>query len=264
MSMTHLDDTIDIHVGGQDLVFPHHENEIAQSEAATGEPFAHYWLHVRLLDAADDEKMSSSLGNFETVAEAIDAYGPDAVRTFLLSTAYHNEAVYSEATMNEAVERFDRLERGYERAVAACDSTDARTKVTDDGLRGAVDATHEDFAAAMNDDFNTRGALAALEDLVSAVNTHLDDHDEYDYRGLRMAVETLEALAGGIFGLTLGDGGDGGDVSVADDLVELILSVRETEREAGNYERADELRDELEALGVEVQDTDDGATFRFE
>jgi cysteinyl-tRNA synthetase len=208
--------------------------------------------------------MSSSLGNFETVAEAIDAYGPDAVRTFLLSTAYHNEAVYSEATMNEAVERFDRLERGYERAVSACDSTDARTKVTDDGLRGAVDATHEDFAAAMNDDFNTRGALAALEDLVSAVNTHIDDHDEYDYRGLRMAVETLESLAGGIFGLALGDGGDGGDVSVADDLVELILSVRETEREAGNYERADELRDELEALGVEVQDTDDGATFRFD
>jgi len=263
MSMTHLDETIDIHVGGQDLVFPHHENEIAQSEAATGEPFARYWLHVRLLDAADEEKMSSSLGNFETVAGAVDAYGPNAVRTFLLSTAYHNEAVYSQATMNEAIERWERLERGYERAVEACDSVDARTKVTDDDLRDAVETTHEHFTAGMNDDFNTRRALAALEALVSAVNTHVDGHDAYDYRGLRLAVETLEDFGGGIFGLALGDSG-GGEVSVAEDLVELVLSVREQERDAGNYERADELRDELEALGVEVQDTDDGATFRFE
>jgi cysteinyl-tRNA synthetase len=264
MSTTHLGETIDIHVGGQDLIFPHHENEIAQSEAASGETFARYWLHVRLLDAADDEKMSSSLGNFETVTEAIDAYGANAVRTFLLSTAYHNEAVYSEATMNEAVERWERLERGYERAVEACDSVDARTKVADDDLRETVETSRERFTAAMNDDFNTRGALAALEDLVSAVNTHIDSHDDYDYRGLRLAVETLESLAADVFGLELGDGEQGGEVSVAEDVVELLLAVRERERDAGNYERADELRDELTALGVEVQDTDDGTTFRFE
>jgi cysteinyl-tRNA synthetase len=264
MSMTHLGETIDIHVGGQDLVFPHHENEIAQSEAATGQQFANYWLHVRLLDAADDEKMSSSLGNFETVAEAIDHYGPNVVRTFLLSTAYHNDAVYSAETMAEAEERFERLERGYERAVEACDSVDARTTVSDTTLRDAVDTTHESFTAAMNDDFNTRRALAALEDLVSAVNTHVDGHDEYDYRGLREAVERIEVFAGDIFGLALGGGAGDGDVTIAEDLVELVLSVREREREAGNYERADDLRDELEALGVEVQDTDDGAEFRFE
>ena len=262
MSMTHLDETIDIHVGGQDLVFPHHENEIAQSEAATGDTFARYWLHVRLLDA-DDEKMSSSLGNFETVAEAIDAYGANAVRVFLLSTAYHNEAVYSQATMDEAIERWDGLKRGYERAVEACDSTDARTKAADDALRAAVDDTAADFAAAMNDDFNTRRALAALEELVSAINSHVDAADAYDYRGLRRAIETVEDLAGGIFGLQFGDGGDG-EVTVAEELVELVLSVRERERAADNYERADALRDELEALGVEVQDTDSGATFRFE
>jgi cysteinyl-tRNA synthetase len=264
MSMTHLGETIDIHVGGQDLVFPHHENEIAQSEAATGQQFAKYWLHVRLLDAADEEKMSSSLGNFETVAEAIDHYGPNVVRTFLLSTAYHNDAVYSAETMAEAEERFERLERGYERAVEACDSVDARTTVTDRTLRDAVDTAGESFTAAMNDDFNTRRALAALEELVSAVNTHVDDHEEYDYRGLREATETIEAFAGDVFGLALGGGAGDGDVTIAEDLVELVLSVREREREAGNYERADDLRDELEALGVEVQDTDDGAEFRFE
>ncbi|PSP59225.1 cysteine--tRNA ligase, partial [Halobacteriales archaeon QH_7_66_37] len=184
--------------GRQDLVFPHHENEIAQSEAATGETFARYWLHVRLLQAPDEEKMSSSLGNFETVAEAAERYGPDVVRTFLLSTAYHNEATYSPETIAEAEERWDRLERGYERAVDAADSIDARTKVADGSLRDAIPAIREEFAAAMNDDFNTREALSALLELVNVVNRHLDEHAEYDYRGLRSAVETFEEFGGGV------------------------------------------------------------------
>ena len=263
MSTTHLDDTIDIHVGGQDLVFPHHENEIAQSEAATGEQFARYWLHVRLLDAPDDEKMSSSLGNFETVAEAIDRYGPNVVRTFLLSTAYHSPATYTSETVSEAKQRFDRLQRGYDRAVDAADSIDARTKVTDETLRDAVDDTREAVVAAMNDDFNTRGALAALRDLVNAVNTHLDDHEEYDYRALRQAIETFEEFGTSILGLQFGTA-TGGEATVATELVELLLDVREQEREAGNYDRADALRDDLEALGVEVQDTDDGVEYRFD
>ncbi len=263
MSMTHLDSTIDIHVGGQDLVFPHHENEIAQSEAATGDTFARYWLHVRLLDAPDDEKMSSSLGNFETVDEAVESHGADVVRTFLCSTAYHNDAVYSEATVSEAAERWDRLERGYERAVEACDSIDARTKVTDEALREAVETAEADFTDALNDDFNTRRGLAALLDLVSAVHEHVDGHDEFDYRGLRRAVETFETFGGDVLGLSLGDRA-ASDVSIADDLVELLLDVRETERDAGNYERADDLRAELEELGVEVQDTNEGPSYRFE
>jgi cysteinyl-tRNA synthetase len=264
MSMTHLDETIDIHVGGQDLVFPHHENEIAQSEAATGETFARYWLHVRLLDAADEEKMSSSLGNFETVAAAVDAHGTNAVRTFLLSTAYHSEAVYSSETMAEAEQRWDRLQRGHGRAVEALDGVDARTKVTDESLRAAVSDARESFVGAMNDDFNTRGALAALEAVVSAVNTHVDGREAYDYRGLKAAVDALEDLGGSVFGLDFERRDPTGEATVAGDLVELVLEVREREREAGNYDRADGLRAELEALGVEVQDTDDGPEYRFE
>jgi len=262
MSTTHLEDTIDIHVGGQDLVFPHHENEIAQSEAATGETFARYWLHVRLLEAADEEKMSSSLGNFETVTEAVDRYGVDTVRTFLLSTAYHNPATYSAETVAEARERWERLERGYDRAVEAADSVDARTTVEDGELRAAVGTARSSFEAAMNDDFNTREALAALVELVGAVNTHVDDRREYDYRGLRRAIETFEEFGGGVLGLAFG-GETGGDVAVAEELVDLVLEVRERERAAGNYERADELRDDLEALGIEVQDTDEGPEFRL-
>ncbi|PSP27988.1 cysteine--tRNA ligase [Halobacteriales archaeon QH_2_65_14] len=263
MSMTHLDDTIDVHVGGQDLVFPHHENEIAQSEAATGETFARYWLHVRLLDAADEEKMSSSLGNFETVAEAVERYGSDVVRTFLLSTAYHNPATYSRETVQEAQERWDRLERGYERAVEAADSVDARTKVEDSDLRRTVETARREFEDAMNDDFNTRAAMSVLLELVSAVHAHVDGHEEFDYRGLRQAVETFEEFGGGVLGLGFGTGGADGEVTVARELVDLVLGVREQEREAGNYDRADALRDDLEALGVEVQDTGDGVEYRF-
>jgi cysteinyl-tRNA synthetase len=262
MSTTHLDDSIDVHVGGQDLVFPHHENEIAQSEAATGKQFAKYWLHVRLLET-DDEKMSSSLGNFFTVADAVAEYGPNVVRTFLLQTAYHSRATFSDATVAEAGERFDRLQRGYERAVDACDSPDAYATVVDEDLRGAVDAARSSFADAMNDDFNTRGALAALTELVGAVHKHVDDADVYDFVALRRAIETFEELGGDVLGLQFGSTTDG-TADLATELVELILDVRESEREAGNYDRADVLRDDLEALGVAVEDSDEGPTFHFE
>jgi cysteinyl-tRNA synthetase len=261
MAMTHLDSSIDIHVGGQDLVFPHHENEIAQSEAATGQQFSKYWLHVRLLETKA-EKMSSSLGNFTTVGDALDSEGANVVRMFLLSTAYHNEAVYSDETLAEARERWDRLERGYRTAVDACDSVDARTTGDDRDLRNTVDRARREFTEGMNDDFNTREATTALLELVGAVNRHVDEHDAYDYRGLRMAVETFEELGSDVLGFQFREETDG-SAEVAGELVELVLSVREAEREAGNYDRADELRDELEALGVTVEDTDDGATFRL-
>ncbi|KAB1188809.1 MULTISPECIES: cysteine--tRNA ligase [Haloferax] len=263
MSMTHLDETIDIHVGGRDLVFPHHENEIAQSEAATGNQFARYWLHVGLLQT-DGDKMSSSLGNYFYVADALDEFGVDVIRTFYLSTAYGSEQTYSEETIAEAEERWDRLERAYEGAVAACDSPDARTKVEATDLRETVESVRENFRSAMNDDFNVREAMAELLGLATAVNRHLDAGDTYDYRALREAIETFEDLGGEVFGLSFGEAADDGDVSIAADLVQLVLDVREAEREAGNYERADDLRDDLTALGVDVEDGADGATFRFE
>lgn len=260
MSMTHLDDTIDIHMGGRDLVFPHHENEIAQSEAATGKQFARYWLHADLFQM-DEEKMSSSLGNFIPVADAVDRFGVNTLRMFFLSASYNSTQTYSEAAIDEALERWDRLETAYERAVSAVDSPDARTKVASP-LRDAVEVATESFTAAMNDDFNTREALAALFDLAAAANRHLDRADEYDYRGLRRTVETFDTFGDEVCGFDF-EGTETGDVTIADELVELILELRETEREAGNYERADELRNDLEFLGIEIQDTDDGAEYRL-
>jgi cysteinyl-tRNA synthetase len=131
-----------------------------------------------------------------------------------------------------------------------------------DELREAVDRSMGAFTAAMNDDFNTREALAVLFDLGSAVNRHVDGADAFDYRGLRRAIETFERLGGGVLGFDF-DGDATSDVSLADGLIELVLAVREREREAGQYDRADQLRAELEELGVTVEDTDDGVTYRY-
>ncbi|CAM2989498.1 cysteine--tRNA ligase [Halobacterium salinarum] len=261
MAMTHLDDHIDIHVGGQDLVFPHHENEIAQSEAASGERFADHWLHVRLLET-DGEKMSSSLGNFFTVSNAVAERGPNVVRMLLVSTSYTQRQTYSEATVSEATQRWERLQRAYERAADAIDSVAAHAKPADDALRTAVADARGEFAAAMRADFNTRAAVSALLELASAVNRHVDGTDTYDYQGLHDAVDAFETLGGDVLGLQFDDGAGEDAVSLADDVIDLVLDVREQERTAGNYERADDLRDRLEALGVSVEDTDDGATVR--
>jgi len=261
MAMTHLGETIDLHVGGRDLVFPHHENEIAQSEAATDQQFARYWLHCNLFEF-DEEKMSSSLGNFVTVDDAVAEYGPNAVRMFLLSGTYNATQRYSDPAVHEAVERWDRLARGYETAVHAADSPDARTDTVDDELRKAVDRAETEFSAAMNDDFNTREALAALFDLVVAVNRHVESDPPYDYPGLYDAIERFESLGGDVLGFDFG-AVTPGHVTLSDELVELVLEIREAERAAGNYDRADELRDRLETLDITVEDTEDGASYRF-
>ena len=264
MSTTHLGETFDIHVAGSDLVFPHNENEIAQSECATGQEFSKYWLHTGMVQVAD-EKMSSSLQNFTTARAAIEEYGVDTLRTFFVSTVYSADPTFSEETLAEAGKRWDQLERGYKRAVEAADSVSSYSTVdaADAAFRETVETARADFEAAMNDDFNTREAMAALLDLASAVNAHVDDHDRYDFPGLKGAIDAFEDLGGDVFGLSFG-GPDGGEITVAEDLVELVLDVRQGEREAGNYDRADDLRDRLDELGVEVEDSDDGPTYRFE
>jgi cysteinyl-tRNA synthetase len=262
MSTAHLGETFDIHVAGSDLVFPHNENEIAQSECATGHRFANYWIHTGMVQV-EDEKMSSSLRNFTTAAEAIEEFGPDVLRTFFVSTVPTADPTFSRETISEAEQRFDRLQRGYDRAREACDSVDAYATVEHADFRETVTGARSAFETAMNDDFNTREAMAALLDLASAVHAYVDNHEEYDYVALKQVVEAFENLGGDVFGLSFGDV-EGGNIELAQDLVDLVLEVREREREAGNYERADELRDEIEALGVEVQDTDEGPVGRIE
>jgi cysteinyl-tRNA synthetase len=260
MSMTHLGPTIDVHAGGRDLVFPHHENEIAQSEAATGRTFARYWLHTALLETGG-EKMSTSLGNYFYAKDALRELGPNVLRSFFLTARYNARQSYGEGAIEEAEGRWERIERGYDAAIEALDSTEAYAKVEDADLCGAVGDVRDRFEAAMNDDFNTREALAALLDLAGAVNRHVDGRGAYDYRGLRRAVEAFEELGGDVLGFAFA--GDAEGEVLVGDLVELLLGVREREREAGNYDLGDRIRDDLEALGIEVQDTDEGPTYRL-
>jgi cysteinyl-tRNA synthetase len=197
----------------------------------------------------------------DATPEKLRSYGDRIQPVFLKENRGAGAA--RNAAIAEAEERWERLARAYEAAVDAVDSTDARTKIEDDTLRGAVTETREEFRRAMNDDFNVREASTALLELASAVNLHVDAREEYDYRGLREAVETFEALGGDVFGLQFGVETEG-DVRLAEELIELVLDVREQEREAGNYERADDLRDALAEVGVKVQDSDDGPSYRFE
>jgi cysteinyl-tRNA synthetase len=282
MSTTHLGETFDIHVAGQDLVFPHNENEIAQAEAATGSQFARYWMHVGLLETpadahaddagdggatgdtdedADATKMSSSLGNYFAVEDALAEFGVNAVRTFLLSTKYGQRQTYSESAVHEAIERAGRLERAHERAREAADRVDARAKSADGALRDAVEEAREEFRSAMNDDLNTRGALRALDDLSTAVNRHLDHHKAYDYPGLKRAIDVFEEFGCDVLGLVFGDDEPAGEARLAEDLIELVLDVRAEARAAGNYDRADGLRDRLDDLGVTVEDDGEDANY---
>ena len=259
MSMTHLDETFDIHVAGRDIAFPHNENEIAQSEAATGQTYARYWMHVDLLEI-DEEKMSSSLENFLTVEGALNEHGPNVVRTYLLSASHATRQAFTESSLEEASQRFERLQRSYDAMVSAVDSPQASVKSNDESLRAAVDDAVTTATEALDDNLDTRGALTALEGLATAVNQHLDEGRPYDYEGLLEAISTFDRFGTDVLGLRFaGDGQAPALGSLLDDL----LAFRESLREAGEYEYSDAIRDLFTEHDIEIEDTDEGPRARL-
>lgn len=167
MSMHYLGDSFDIHGGGQDLIFPHHENEIAQSEAASGQPFVKYWLHNGFVQV-DKEKMSKSLGNFFTIKEILDKYSPEVVRFFLLSTHYRSPIDFSDKRLEESKEALGRFYNTFHDVQSILDT---RPSVDDESEEPEVDAFRKRFEAAMDDDFNTAAALGVLFELARHINT---------------------------------------------------------------------------------------------
>ena len=262
MATSHLGETFDIHVAGRDIVFPHNENEIAQAVAATDGEYARYWLHTGLL-RTEGEKMSSSLRNFFRVRDAVAEYGPDVLRTFYLSTHYRADQTFSEEAIEEASARWDRLAEAYARATAAADSADAGTKTVDEDLRAAVESARADVTAAMNDDFDTREALSALLAVTTAVNGHVGSEPPHDYAGLRSAIELFEEIGGDVFGLDCGDR-EAADVRLAHEVIDILVDLREEARAAGEYDRADAIRDDLAAVGVTVEDAEGGSTYHVD
>jgi cysteinyl-tRNA synthetase len=264
MSTGCLGDTFDIHGGGPDLRFPHHENEIAQSEAATGKHYVNYWMHAGAV-RVDGEKMSKSLGNFFTIREILDQYDAEVVRYLLISSHYRSEIDYSPASLQEARSGLDRLYRAlqdFDEVPAADAETLSRS------------AFHDRFVQAMDDDFNTREALSVMFDLVRAINAAQGGG------GAALLVGELRAL-GGMLGLlgksakayfqggryaaaaALEPGGvreAGVDYGLSAERIDALIEERVAAKKSRNFARSDQIRDELKAQGIVLEDRRDGTT----
>ncbi|MFC1902309.1 DALR domain-containing protein, partial [Chloroflexota bacterium] len=245
--LTYLGQTLDIHGGGQDLVFPHHENEIAQTESFTGvKPFVKYWLHNGLVHLGE-EKMSKSLGNLITIKDALGKYGADALRIFVLSSHYRSPLTYSEEVIGAA-------ERGAERLRQAAQTESWETEASDSGkatVRLDTRQYRKRFTDAMDDDFGTPQALAALFDLAREINQL--GHDGY---GAVKEKELLKEL-GGILGLRLEADSEEIDPELQQ-RVDRLIEERARCRQEKNWRRADEIRDEISSLGATLEDTPRG------
>ncbi len=257
MSLHYLGDNFDVHGGGDDLIFPHHENEIAQSEAYTGaEPFVRVWLHNAMVQI-DREKMSKSLGNFVTLKEVRRRLPAGALRLFMLSTHYRKPLAYSPEALEEAQRAWSRLVAGKRNAVFALRGGGIGTA---DDLAAVADATAAAFCEALDDDLNTSGALGALFDLVRAINLALPRSD--GGVGLRRAVEVLEAC-GNELGLWEGLSEEHAGTATTEALVQMLLDVRQRARGYRDWEVSDQIRAQLAELGIVVEDTPSGSRWRW-
>ncbi len=252
MSKCYLGDTIDIHAGGEDLIFPHHENEIAQSEAANGVEFAHYWMHNGFLNI-DNKKMSKSLGNFFTVREISEKYDLQVLRFFMLQAHYRSPLNFSAELMESAKNALERIKT----AAANLDFI-AKNATSDALLTGEdlsiCDSYVEKFKAAMDDDFNTADAIAAIFELVKFANQNVTaDSSAAFARGVYDVLNTLCDVLGLII-LPKEE--------LLDSDIDALIAERTQARKDKNFARADEIRDELLAKGIILEDTREGVKWK--
>jgi cysteinyl-tRNA synthetase len=277
MSQKYLGDTLDIHGGGKDLIFPHHENEIAQAEGATGRPFVRYWLHNGFVNI-EKEKMSKSLGNFLTIKEILKEYHPEVVRFFLLSRHYRSPIDFSSQGMEEArrnMERFYQTLAGIDEVIA---QEKAREPVPE-GLSPEEMAVYrraeefpDTFAEAMDDDFNTAVALAALFELGHDLNRILQDPSPHAPQILHKGREAF-AVAREVLGIFQEDPHvfleaererKTEKLTLTPKEIEKLIAEREEARNKKNWTRADEIRDQLASQGIILEDCPQGTTWRVE
>lgn len=247
MSTRCLGDTFDIHGGGPDLLFPHHENEIAQSECATGHPFATTWMHAGAI-RVNKEKMSKSLGNFFTIREILDSYPPEVVRYFLVSSHYRSQVDYSEDNLVEAGRTLERLYHALRGVVPSKDVPE-----------GEFDRQFHD---AMDDDFNTAGAISSLHGVAGELNQAKRDGDQGRIRALAAVLVRL----GGVLGLLQQDPEAFFQAGVPEDLsapdIEALIDARANARKDKNFTEADRIRDELLEKGIILDDSREGTSWR--
>ncbi|KJS17224.1 MAG: cysteinyl-tRNA synthetase [Peptococcaceae bacterium BRH_c4b] len=272
MSLKYLGTDFDIHGGGFDLIFPHHENEIAQSEAATGEPFARYWMHNGFI-TINQEKMSKSLGNFFLVREILDKFPPDVVRFFLLSTHYRSPLDFDDEKLAAAGRGLERVKNCIRALKEALQGNPRHTlsgadKTFNEELGGRL----AEFNSAMDDDFNTALATGILFDAVGDINTYLHHAAQADgpcLEALHKAFKIIKTFNGvlGLFKIDAGDniiidGQSGAASGLVEALVELIIKMRQEARARKDFATADSIRNDLGKLGIILEDTPRGVRWK--
>ena len=255
MNLHHLGEQIDIHGGGNDLIFPHHENEIAQTESLTGKPFASYWVHNGMLQFSGD-KMSKSLGNIITIEEFLDQHDPDTLRMMVLNSSYRSPLTFNEEVISQAERNLERLRSALRPGMPGSNTA---TEATLKALKVRMESTRLGFMAAMDDDFNTAGALGHLFDLVRAINQARDANLEQT--SLSNAQDLLRELADGVLGLRLERTATRG--TQVDPFIDLLLELRDDLRDQKLWALSDKIRDQLTSLGVLLEDSKDGTTWRW-
>ena len=254
MSKKYLADEIDIHAGGEDLIFPHHENEIAQSEAANGVPFSKYWMHNAFLNI-DNKKMSKSLGNFFTVRDISKEYDLQVLRFFMLSAHYRNPINFSHDLMESAKNGLDRIITAVTNLNHLIENAKTETITADEQAQlESVKDIFTKFEAAMDDDFNTADAIAAVFELVKYANTSTNEGSSKEYvAGLKKKLLTLTD----ILGLKVEK-----KEEMLDEEIDALIAERQQARKDKNFARADEIRDELLAKGIVLEDTREGVRWK--
>jgi cysteinyl-tRNA synthetase len=253
MNLAELGEQIDIHGGGNDLIFPHHENEIAQSECFTGKPFARYWMHNGMLQLGG-EKMSKSLGNIISIKEFLSQRDADVMRMLVLNGAYRAPLMFNDETLDAAQKNVERLKSALR---PASPSASGLSPEAASALAAQADSVKQAFTEAMDDDFNTAGALAALFELVKAINTARDQGATETQ--LMPAQNMLRTLTG-VLGLRLQDKKGAAD---ADPFINLLVEIRSEARKQKLWALSDLIRDRLKELGVAIEDTKDGTTWKW-
>lgn len=249
MAKSILGETIDIHAGGEDLQFPHHENEIAQSETLTGKTFAKYWMHNGMINV-DNEKMSKSLGNFFLVREIAEKYDREIIRLWLLSAHYRNPINFSEEVMDHTKNALDRL---YNAKLKLNRLSENESSELDQELKEKMDQQESLFIRAMDDDLNTADAVSHIFDLVSIINTSIDENTSIET--VNYAKEMFTELTE-VLGLLYRD------MENVDGWIEDLIQERQMARKNKDFQRADEIRDELLAEGIELEDTRSGVVWK--
>ena len=256
MSNRYLGKTIDIHCGGEDLQFPHHENEIAQSEAANGCEFVHYWMHNGFLNI-DNRKMSKSLGNFFTVREAAEAYGYETIRLFMLSAHYRSPLNYSADILHQAQNSLDRLYSAEDHLkYLAANGAEGDKNAAEAALADTFDSYRQRFDEAMDDDFNTANAISVLFELVRAINIATADENQPTKAGAQACLDMVHEFTD-VLGLLYSRKEES-----LDEKVEQMIADRQAARAAKNWAEADRIRDELKDMGIELKDTKQGVQWK--